>query len=291
VPQAVSLEAPAKLNLGLRVLGRRADGYHLLQSLVVFLDLADRVDLAPALAWKLRVQGAFAAAVGGDDNLALRAGKLLAAQATADIAGCTALAAEISLHKNIPVAAGLGGGSADAAAVLHGLNEIWRLGLSLVRLQEMGALLGADLAVCLAGGSAMVGGIGEKIEPLALPSLSLVIANPGLPLATRDVFARLRPPYAEALPVPETLADVKAVTAFSRALGNSLAMPAIEICPTVAVLLADIEALPGCRLVQMSGSGATCFGVFDDDAAATSAAAALHAKRPGWFVRACRTRL
>ena len=170
MPQAVSLEAPAKLNLGLRVLGRQADGYHVLQSLVVFLDLADGIDLTPALGWKLRVQGAFAGAVGGDDNLALRAGKLLAAQATADIAGCTALAAEISLHKNIPVAAGLGGGSADAAAVLHGLNEIWRLGLSMPRLQEMGASLGADLSVCLAGGSAALGSATTPRQPAGGPA-------------------------------------------------------------------------------------------------------------------------
>ncbi len=288
--QAQSLEAPAKLNLGLRVLGRRPDGYHLLQSLVVFLDLADTIELTPALAWELRVQGPFAAAVAGDDNLALRAGKLLAAQATADIAGCTALAAEMTLHKNIPVAAGLGGGSADAAAVLHGLNGIWRLGLPTQHLQGIGASLGADLAVCLDGRPAMVGGIGEKIEALAVPRLALVIANPGIPLATRDVFARLRPPYADALPVPRMPADVMTVAMFSRALGNGLATPAIELCPTVAALLADIEALPRCRLAQMSGSGATCFGLFDDDAAATSAAAALQAKRPGWFVRACRSR-
>jgi len=290
VSQVLSFEAPAKLNLGLRVLGRRPDGYHLLQSLVVFLDLADRVELTPALAWKLRVQGAFAAAVTGDDNLALRAGKLLAAHATADIAGCTALAAEMALQKNIPVAAGLGGGSADAAAVLRGLNEIWRLELSTSRLQEIGAALGADLAVCLEGRPSMVGGIGERIEPRAMPQLSLVIANPGIALATKDVFARLRPPYADPVPAPEMLADAMAVATFSRALGNSLAAPAIELCPTVATLLADIEALQGCRLAQMSGSGATCFGLFDHDAAATSAAAALLAKRPGWFVRACRSR-
>lgn len=289
MPQAASIRAPAKLNLGLRVLGRRPDGYHLLQSLVVFLDLADEIELAPALAWKLRLQGSFAGVIAGDDNLALRAGKALAAQATADIAGCTALAAEISLRKNIPVAAGLGGGSADAAAVLHGLNEVWQLGLSIERLQDIGASLGADVPVCLAGRPAMVGGIGELIQPAMVPPLRLVIANPGIALATKDVFARLRPPYQAALPAPAALDDAASVAAFAGALGNSLATPAIVLCPTIGTLLDDIQALEGCRLAQMSGSGATCFGLFDDEAAATHGAAALLAKRPRWFVRASRS--
>lgn len=288
--QALSFEAPAKLNLGLRVLGRRQDGYHLLQSLVVFLDLADEVEIAPALTWKFRLQGNLSGLSPGDDNLALRAGKILAAHATADVAGCTALAADISLRKSIPVAAGLGGGSADAAAVLHGLNGIWRLGLSTARLQEIGAPLGADVAVCLDGKSAMVGGAGERIEALPLPTLSLVIANPGIPVATRDVFARLRPPYEDALPVPASLDDFAAVADFSRRLGNGLTSSSVELCPTIATLLEDMTALEGCTLAQMSGSGATCFGLFETEAMARSAATSLQARRSGWFVRACRTR-
>jgi 4-diphosphocytidyl-2-C-methyl-D-erythritol kinase len=288
VSQSIRREAPAKLNLGLRVLGRRSDGYHLLQSLVVFLDLADRIELAPALAWRLRTSGRFARALEGEDNLVLRAGRTLAQHATADLAGCSALAADIALEKNIPVAAGLGGGSADAAAVLNGLNEAWQLGLAMPRLQEIAASLGADLAVCLFGVPAMVGGIGERIAPISLPSLSLVVANPGIPLATKDVFKRLAPPYADELAVPR-LASAGDAIAFAHALGNSLAVPAIELCPTVAALLSDFAALQGCRLAQMSGSGASCFGVFDDDAAATRAANALQARRPGWFVRACRS--
>lgn len=286
--EAIRHKAPAKLNLGLRVLGRRPDGYHLLQSLVAFLDLADEVEVAPALAWKLRIEGPFATALGGEDNLALRAGRLLASQATADIAGCTALAADIFLRKNIPVAAGLGGGSADAACLLHALNAAWALGLSTSRLQEIGATLGADVAMCLEGKSAMVGGVGERIAPLSLPPLFLVIVNPGIPLATADVFARLRPPYDAELALP-ALGDVAAVIDFSRRLGNSLTAPAIELCPTVTAVLEDIHAVEGCRLAQMSGSGATCFGVFDDEAAAKAGAAALQAKRPGWFVRASRS--
>jgi 4-diphosphocytidyl-2-C-methyl-D-erythritol kinase len=283
------IDAPAKLNLGLRVLGRRSDGYHLLQSLVTFLDLADRIETAPALSWRLRVSGAFAADLGNDDNLVLRAARLLAAEATADVAGCAALAADIALEKNIPVAAGLGGGSADAAAVLRGLNESWRLDLPEERLLFLAASLGADVPMCLTGKPAMVGGIGERIAPVPLPSLSLVIVNPGIKLATKDVFARLQPPYAAELPPLRPLRDAAAVAEFARALGNSLSEPAIALCPTLPAVLSDLAALNGCLLAQMSGSGATCFGLFADAAGAERAAMTLQAARPAWFVRACRS--
>jgi 4-diphosphocytidyl-2-C-methyl-D-erythritol kinase len=288
VAQSISLQAAAKLNLGLRVVGRRSDGYHLLQSLVVFLDLADQLGIAPSLAWRLRVSGRFASqAGGGDENLALRAGRMLAREALADIAGCAELAAEISLEKNIPVAAGLGGGSADAAAVMHGLNKAWSLDLPLERLQEIGAQLGADLPMCLAGVPAMVSGVGENIEPMSLPALSLLIVNPGIPLSTKDVFARLEPPFSQELRRPEAMRDVAGVAAFARALGNDLTAPAVGLCPTIAAVLRDIEMLDGSLLAQMSGSGATCFGIFENNDAATRAAAALQNQRPAWFVRAC----
>jgi 4-diphosphocytidyl-2-C-methyl-D-erythritol kinase len=289
VQEPIRHKAPAKLNLGLRVLGRRSDGYHLLQSLVVFLDLADEIEIAPALTWRLQMSGRFSGSVGSEDNLVLRAGRLLAAKATEDMAGCAALAAEIRLEKNIPVAAGLGGGSSDAAAVLRSLNVVWKLFWNFDRLQQVAAPLGADLAVCLAVAPAMMSGIGELIELIEVPSLSLVIANPGIPLSTKDVFMRLRPPYQEALPVPAAMHNQASVVAFAGALGNSLTTPAIELCPTIGALLSDIRALEGCRLAQMSGSGATCFGVFDDEMAAKAGAAALQAKRPGWFVRASRS--
>jgi 4-diphosphocytidyl-2-C-methyl-D-erythritol kinase len=289
VAQSIGLAAPAKLNLGLRVLGRRDDGYHQLQSLVTFLDLADRIEIVPSLAWRLRLTGAFAHGLGDDDNLVLRAARKLAAEATADIAGCAALAADIALEKNIPVAAGLGGGSADAAAVLRGLNEAWGLDLPEERLLQLAASVGADVPMCLTGRPAMVGGIGERIEPVKLPSLALVIVNPGIALATRDVFARLQPPYAQALTPPRLLRDASMVADFARALGNGLTEPALSLCPTLQMVLRDIAALDGCLLAQMSGSGATCFGLFADDASAQRAATASQAVRPAWFVRACRS--
>ena len=286
---AIALEAPAKLNLFLRVIGRRADGYHLLQSLVAFLDLRDRVELAPAPAWRVRVRGPFAAAVPAEDNLALRAGRLMADAAAGDVAGCAALAADIWVEKNIPVAAGLGGGSADAAAVLHGLSRMWGLGLPLAELQRIGARLGADLPACLAGSPALVTGIGESVEPVALAPLSLVLVNPGLPLSTAEVFSRLIPPYAEPLAMPEALASAADVVREAARFGNSLQAAAIALRPTIAAVLDEIAGIGGCLLAQMSGSGATCFGVFADEAAARAGADGLAARRPGWFVRACRS--
>lgn len=283
------LEAPAKLNLCLRVIGRRADGYHLLQSLVVFLDLADRVALKPAVAWSLRVSGPFGANLAGVDNLALRAGRLMADLAGAQTAACAPLAAAIEIDKRIPVAAGLGGGSADAAAVLRGLGSLWQLDLPLQRLRALAAPLGADLAVCLGGSAARVGGVGEELAPLSLPSLHLLLVNPGIPVATADVFGRVTPPYEQPLEMPASLAHRDAVAETAQRFGNSLRAPAISLCPTIAQALDDLSALPSCRMAQMSGSGATCFGLFDDAEAAVAAEAALRALRPGWFVRACRS--
>ena len=283
------LEAPAKLNLCLRVIGRRADGYHLLQSLVVFLDLADRVALKPAVAWSMRMIGPFAAQLAGDDNLALRAGRLIADHAGHDTAACAPLAAAIEIDKNIPVAAGLGGGAAEAAAVLRGLASLWQLDLPPQRLRTLAAPLGADLAVCLGGSAARVGGVGEELAPLSLPALHLLLVNPGIAVATADVFGRLEPPYERPLEMPAALADTDAAIELARRFGNSLRAPAISLCPTIAQVLDELSALPSCRMAQMSGSGATCFGVFDDADETAAAAAALRFRRPAWFVRACRS--
>jgi len=288
VDERLVLDAPAKLNLCLRIVGRRDDGYHLLQSIVTFVDLADRVWLGAAAGWRLRLSGPFASALAGEDNLALRAGRLLAAEATADIAGCATLAADVTIEKNIPVAAGLGGGSADAAAVLRGLDHLWGLKLSEERLREIAAPLGADLAVCLASVASAVSGTGDRLAQIALPPLALVLANPGIALATKDVFARLRPPYAAALEMPEVVSDLDGLVRIAREFGNGLTAPAIALCPTIATVLDDLAALDGSRLAQMSGSGASCFALFDDDEAAIAAAEELRRRRPAWLVRAVR---
>lgn len=287
--ESLAIAAPAKVNLCLRVVGRRADGYHLLQSLVVFVDLCDRIDVVAAPVWRLTVRGPFAAAVPADDNLVVRAGRLLAGLAAEDVASCAALAASIALEKNIPVAAGLGGGSADAAAVLHALNRLWRLDLSLEALQAAAGRLGADLPACLAGHPAWVAGIGETVEAAPpLPDMALLLVNPGIPLATADVFRRLTPPYSLPATLPDSGGDLEALSAALEEIGNDLLGPARALCPTIGTVLADLRDLEHCLLAQMSGSGATCFGIFAGIEHASAAAAQMRARRPGWFVHPCR---
>lgn len=261
--------APAKINLALHVTGRRADGYHLLDSLVVFAEVGDHVRVDPA-GLGLTVDGPFADAVPtGPDNLCLRA---------AEAAGASV---GIALTKNLPVASGIGGGSADAAAVLRALA---RLGHPL---PDEPARLGADVPVCLrAPRPARMEGIGEVIAPVPpLPRLELVLANPGVPLSTPAVFrglGRADNPPMEAVPA----GDAAALTSWLSEQRNDLQAPAIGLVPVIADVL-DALTGAGAILARMSGSGASCFGIFPDRRSAEGAAAALG--RRGWWAVATRT--
>lgn len=280
--------APAKLNLDLLVTGRRLDGYHELDSLVVFADLGDRLALeaAPAGELTLAVAGPFAADLPGDgrDNLVLRAAHRLA-----ELAGGGRRGARIRLDKRLPVAAGIGGGSADAAAALRGLDRLWGLDLGEARLREIGLGLGADLPACVHARPARVRGLGERLDPVrGLPEIPLVLANPRRPLPTASVFAALDPqvsraPRGRGLPARPSLAQLVACLLDSR---NDLEPAAVAVEPAVAEVLAALHALDDCWLARMSGSGATCLGVFPSPAAATAAAERLAAARPGWWVAA-----
>lgn len=257
--------APAKLNLTLHVTGRRADGFHLLDSLVVFCDIGDVVTLVPG-PLALKVTGPFAADLGtGDDNLCLRAARL------------AGRAAAITLEKNLPVASGIGGGSADAAAVLRALDA-----------DPAGVqVLGADVPVCMAGVPARMRGLGEILDPLpALPELHLVLVNPGCGLSTPAVFKALtqreNPPMPDALPA---FPDAPALTGFLRECRNDLQAPAIALMPEIAACLAALEGA-GAGLARMSGSGATSFGLFPDAARARAAQAAIARAHPQWWVAA-----
>ncbi|GHD99076.1 4-diphosphocytidyl-2C-methyl-D-erythritol kinase [Defluviimonas sp. 20V17] len=276
--------APAKINLTLHVIGRRADGYHLLDSLVAFVDLGDRVGVAPGDGLSLRVKGPRAAGVPADDNnLMLRAARLLAAGAGAEVGAD--LGAALTLEKCLPMAAGIGGGSSDAAAALRLLSRLW--GLPMPDTRALMAL-GADLPVCAAARPARMRGLGERLDPApALPPVWLVLANPGMALATPAVFGALSRP--ENAPMPETLPDFPdavALAAWLRAQRNDLEPAATAICPAVAQVSAALAAQSGCLLARMSGSGATCFGVFASPATAQAAVAALRAARPDWWVEA-----
>ena len=274
--------APAKLNLYLHVTGRRDDGYHLLDSLVVFAGACDVLSFAPADDLSLTVGGPFAGALADqDDNLVLRAARLLAER------GGVAARAAIHLEKRLPVAAGLGGGSADAAAALVGLTALWELSPDAGELAAMALALGADVPACLAGQAAFVGGIGESLEPPpALPETHVALVNPGVGLATAAVFEAREGPYSGAARFHEAPADAIALAGLLARRGNDLEDPARRLCPAVATALEALGAEPGCLLARMSGSGATCFGLFADGGAAAAAVSHIAAERPDWWVAA-----
>jgi 4-diphosphocytidyl-2-C-methyl-D-erythritol kinase len=271
----VSEAAPAKVNLFLHVTGRRADGYHLLDSLAVFAGCADTIEAAPAEELSLSLAGPGANGLAAEsDNLVLRAARALP----------RARGAALHLQKRLPVAAGLGGGSADAAATLRALDRLWELRLGAEGLRRVAAGLGADVPVCVASRPARMGGVGELLSPApALPAFGLALANPRLPLATPEVFsARGGCPFSAPAELPFAWGDALAMAVDLRALSNDLQAPAISLCPPVAEVLAAMAAQPGCLLARMSGSGATCFGLFETAAAAEAAAAALPAAWWRW---------
>jgi 4-diphosphocytidyl-2-C-methyl-D-erythritol kinase len=275
--------APAKVNLTLRVVGRRADGYHDIASLVVFADFGDRLGFVPGGALALKVGGPNAAQAGeGPDNLVLKAARALAALVPGLISGAFAL------DKVLPVAAGIGGGSGDAAAALRLLARANDLSPDDPRLYQAARATGADVPVCLDPRPRLMQGIGDVLSaPLALPSLHAVLVNPGVALSTKDVFARWSvgetPPFELLAFASSSYGD------FLRLLltqPNDLEAAAIALAPAIADVLSALRAQPDCGLARMSGSGATCFGVFPSAAAADAAAKILGAKYPRWWVRA-----
>ena len=273
--RAVTEFAPAKINLALHVTGQRADGYHLIDSLVVFAPVGDRLTAAPAEALSLAVTGPFAAGVpAGDDNLILRAARLLGG----------GRGAALVLEKNLPVAAGIGGGSADAAAALRALARLWSLPLPPTP-AVLG--LGADMPVCLAGLPARMRGIGERIEPLpGLPPLHLVLVNPGVPVSTLEAFALLAERRNPPLPDIPAFATAAELARFAAACRNDLQQPALALAPVIGAVTDAIRATPGCLLARMSGSGATCFGLYASPAARDAARTALAGAHPDWWVAA-----
>ena len=285
-PALLTERAPAKINLTLRVIGRRADGYHELESLVAFADLADTLTLALDDAAGLDVGGPFAAASGEpDDNLVLKALAALRAQIPGLQAG------RFHLDKHIPVAAGVGGGSADAAAALRLLARANGMALDDARLMTAALRVGADVPVCLASRACVMTGVGERLSPpLDLPPCVAVLVNPRVPLATRDVFAaygRAAAP-ASAQASGRSLSEVPsqpfALVEFLNRNGNDLTDAAIACAPIVADVLAALRALPGLQLARMSGSGATCFALFESPAQAAAAASRLSASHGAWWV-------
>ncbi len=279
------LSAPAKLNLYLHVTGRRDDGYHLLDSLVAFAAVGDAVELTPADDFSLAVGGRFAAALdhtAADDNLVMRAARLLRQEAgLADHIG-----AAIRLEKRLPVAAGLGGGSSDAAAALHGLCALWGIAPDADDLLRIAMALGADVPVCLAPRPTFVGGIGDQLDPApALPALHVALVNPAVPLSTASVFAALgacadhRRGRFESAPL-----DAAGLAGLLASRDNDLEIPARGLCPEIDAVIRALARQPDCLLARMSGSGATCFGLFATAVAALAAARSIAEEQQAWWV-------
>lgn len=284
VVTALSARAFAKINLTLRVVGRRADGYHLLESLVCFADIGDDIVLEPGNELELSVGGPTASEAGAtQDNSVLLAAQALAARVPGLKTG------RFALEKRLPVGAGLGGGSADAAAALRLLAQGNNLATDDARLDEAAREIGSDVPVCLASQARWMSGTGHiLLPPVAMPKLYAVLANPGVPLATRDVYGALAAsPVADAVNFepPALPAAHRDLLAFIAKLPNDLEPPAIRLAPAVEQVLTALRDQPACVLARMSGSGSTCFGIFATPGAAKLAARTLMIRNPGWWVR------
>lgn len=271
--------ALAKVNLFLHVTGRRPDGYHLLDSLAVFPGAADTLHAEPADTLTLRIDGPFAAGLPAEDNLVLRAARALADAARTG--GGAGQGASLVLDKHLPVASGIGGGSADAAAALRLLSRLWNLSLPPATLAGIAATLGADVPVCLLSQPARMGGVGELlgIAPV-LPPFGMALVNPGAAVSTPAVFRARDAGFNQPAQLPPRWADAAAMAETLATLSNDLERPAIALCPAVADVLTWLRARPGCLLARMSGSGATCFALLPPGPAAAATAAAVP---PGWW--------
>jgi 4-diphosphocytidyl-2-C-methyl-D-erythritol kinase len=285
-PHELAGFAPAKVNLTLHVLGRRSDGYHELESLVMFADAGDRLTFVPGAKLDLDMRGPTAGVSGRpDENLVLKAARRLAERVDGLRLG------RFTLDKRLPVAAGLGGGSSDAAAALRLLLLENDLAPGDPRVMEAARATGADVPVCLDPRPRMMRGVGEILSaPIALPKLPAVLVNPGVAVPTAGVFKALAaPPLASAVKQDDpiatdaSLSDVVSAVAARR---NDLEAPAISLQPVIADVLSALRAFPACRLARMSGSGATCFGLFNSASDAEAAARKIKDAQPGWWVQA-----
>lgn len=274
--------APAKINLYLHVTGRRSDGYHFLDSLVVFTNVGDRLRLEPAEKFAFVLDGPMAAGLQADEqdnNLAVRAVRILAQELKRP------LEVKLSLTKNLPIASGIGGGSTDAAAALRLLAAHWKMPPDSALLQDIAASLGQDVPCCIAAQTCYFRDIGNVTVPgPALPLTHMVLVNPGCTLPTPSVFKAREGAFIEANPIETVPHTVEDLATMLESRTNSLTDAAISLRPEIGAVLKALVADKACLLARMSGSGATCFGLYADRAAAKQAAAALLKAHPSWWV-------
>ncbi|MBO4643454.1 MAG: 4-(cytidine 5'-diphospho)-2-C-methyl-D-erythritol kinase [Alphaproteobacteria bacterium] len=275
----ISFQAPAKVNLYLHVTGRRADGYHLLDSLFVFAKDGDVITVWDAEDLSLEITGPYARFLpDGQDNIVLKAARSLAK--ACDIRP----QAKILLEKNLPVASGIGGGSADAAAALKALIQLWNLKIPSDKLHQIALDLGADVPSCLASEAVQVAGIGDILTPApALPKLFVLLVNPNKPVSTPLVFKTRSPVFSKAEPFTRPITDFNQFINALSERHNDLCDAACQIEPAVAQVLRTLEEYPSCRLARMSGSGGTCFGLFPSAAEANTVCDAMRRSHPDWW--------
>ena len=288
--KTLTVFAPAKVNLYLHVTGRLDNGYHTLDSLIAFADAGDSIDIEPAPDFEFHVRGPYAKlfkpkeidASPDSSNLAVQAAWSLARAAQKN------LNVRITLTKNLPLASGLGGGSADAAAVIWGLCEWWNISRSAHYLPGLMAKLGADVPVCFPCKTARVRGIGDILDAAPLVGETpIVLVNPGKHCSTAEVFTLFDAKYKEPMALPESLENYKDLIAFLKTRDNDLQKPALEVAPEISSALKALESQKGCGFARMTGSGATCFGLFENEAQAQKAARGIAVKNKGWWVKAC----
>jgi 4-diphosphocytidyl-2-C-methyl-D-erythritol kinase len=286
---ALTRLAPAKINLALHVVGQRPDGYHLLESIVTFADAGDRVGFSHATDDRFTVSGPFSTDLpltgeGASGNLVLRARDLLRAHLVErDIA---AGPVHLHLEKNLPVASGIGGGSADAAAALLGLQELWGASADRGSLQDMALRLGADVPMCLEGRPVVASGIGEKLEPIPLPCFPMLLVNPLVAVSTPLIFRMLTNKANAALDIPRGAIAASGWIEALKGTRNDLEPPARLLEPAITAV-SDALLGAGAAFVRMSGSGATCCGLFATAAERDAAAVVLSTQNPNWYVLAC----
>lgn len=270
--------APAKINLFLHVGQKRLDGFHDLESLVVFARVGDVLTFEQAEDLTLTIDGPFSAVLSADDdNLVLKAARALAAR------GKITPKAKITLTKNLPVASGIGGGSADAAAALRGLNKLWGLPFIPDQLRSVGGAFGSDIPVCIEPQAAWMAGRGEKVQLLDdIATLPMVLVNPGVPVPTGPVFKALQHRHGTGLPLPGPMSTNVLLEYLSRT-ANDLEAPALDLAPAVRDVLTALRDQAGVLMARMSGSGATCFALCQSHAAAVTAAATIAAQHPDWW--------
>ena len=281
---SVSVFAPAKINLFLHLIGKRADGYHLLESLVAFVDIGDVVSTSDSASLQLTISGPFAKALSDTEGNSI----LAAARFLATANGRQESSVSIELTKNLPVASGIGGGSSDAAATLLACQSLWHIH-ALPDPPAIAAGLGADVPVCLRGRPTFMSGIGETLSDIAdFPTCDVVLVNPGMALPTANVFGAFQGSFSKPLAkAPQKgWASLGKLLEFLRHTHNDLTTSAVTLAPDITHVLSALSAQPGCGLARMSGSGATCFGLFHNPSEARAAAETLATTQPLWWVKA-----